>query len=43
MTRLSLLVIRVYRVTIGPLFAVMSSCRYEPTCSSYAVESIERY
>ena len=43
MTRLSLLFIRVYRVTIGPAFALMSSCRFEPTCSQYGYEAIERF
>ena len=43
MTRLSLLLIRVYRVTIGPLFAVMSSCRYQPTCSQYGYDAIARF
>ena len=43
MTRISLLVIRVYRVTIGPVFGLMSSCRYQPTCSQYGYEAINRY
>lgn len=43
MTRLSLLLIRVYRVTVGPLFGMMSSCRYEPTCSQYGYAAIERF
>jgi uncharacterized protein len=42
-TRISLLVIRVYRVTIGPLFALMSSCRYQPTCSQYGYDAIARF
>ena len=43
MTRLSLLLIRVYRVTIGPFFGLMSSCRYQPTCSQYGYEAIQRF
>jgi uncharacterized protein len=43
MTRISLLVIRVYRVTIGPLLAPMSSCRYQPTCSQYGYDAISRF
>ncbi|HEY7927333.1 MAG TPA: membrane protein insertion efficiency factor YidD [Candidatus Dormibacteraeota bacterium] len=43
MTRLSLLLIRVYRVTIGPVFALMSSCRYQPTCSQYGYDAIARF
>lgn len=43
MTRLSLLVIRLYRVTLGPLFALMSGCRFAPTCSEYGYTAIERF
>ena len=43
MTWASLLFIRVYRVTLGPLFGAMSSCRYQPTCSAYGYESIQRF
>ena len=43
MTRLSLALIRVYQVTLGPLFGAMSSCRYEPTCSHYGYEAIRRF
>jgi uncharacterized protein len=41
--RVSLVFIRVYQVTIGPLFGMMSSCRYEPTCSHYGYEAIQRF
>ena len=43
MTRASLAFIRLYRVTIGPLFALMSSCRFQPTCSQYGYEAISRF
>jgi putative membrane protein insertion efficiency factor len=43
MTRLSLLFIRLYRVTLGPLFAMMSGCRFTPTCSEYGYAAIERF
>ena len=43
MRRASLVFIRVYQVTIGPLFGMMSSCRYEPTCSHYGYEAIQRF
>jgi putative membrane protein insertion efficiency factor len=33
--------IRLYQKFISPLFP--SSCRYYPTCSSYAVMAIEKY
>jgi putative membrane protein insertion efficiency factor len=41
--RASLVFIRVYQVTIGPLFGMMSSCRYEPTCSHYGYEAIQKF
>ena len=43
MKRASLVFIRIYQVTIGPLFGMMSSCRYEPTCSYYGYEAIQRF
>ena len=43
MKRASLLFLRVYRVTIGPVFGAMSGCRYEPTCSVYGYGAIERF
>ncbi len=33
--------IRVYQYLISPLFP--PSCRFEPTCSNYALQAIERY
>jgi uncharacterized protein len=38
---LALLMIRGYQIVISPLLP--SSCRFTPTCSSYALTSIERY
>jgi uncharacterized protein len=36
-----LILIRGYRRYISPLFP--PSCRFQPTCSQYAVEAIERF
>ena len=36
-----LFVIRFYRSCISPFLPPM--CRYQPTCSAYAMEAIERY
>ncbi len=33
--------IKLYKRLISPIFP--SSCRYYPTCSTYAIESIEKY
>lgn len=33
--------IRGYRFAISPMFP--RSCRFEPTCSQYALEALERY
>jgi uncharacterized protein len=33
--------IRIYQSTVGP--ALPPSCRYQPTCSHYAYQAIERY
>lgn len=41
MRKLAILLIRIYKYAISPYFA--SSCRYTPSCSSYAIESIERF
>lgn len=38
MTKLLLLPIRFYQLSISPLFP--AACRYTPTCSQYAAEAI---
>ncbi len=43
MTRASLLLIRVYQVTLGPIFGHVSGCRYEPTCSQYGYAALQRF
>ena len=39
--RMALLALRFYKTYLSILFA--GSCRFEPTCSQYAYEAIERY
>jgi putative membrane protein insertion efficiency factor len=39
--RSALLALRVYKVYLSVLFA--GSCRFEPTCSQYSYEAIERF
>jgi putative membrane protein insertion efficiency factor len=39
--RLAVLMIRGYQVTLSPLLP--SACRYQPSCSAYAIEAVERY
>lgn len=41
LTRLLVTLVYAYRVTLGPLLG--GSCRFEPSCSSYAIEAIERH
>lgn len=41
MTRVLLVLIRVYQRVISPYLA--PSCRFYPSCSSYAVEAIGRH
>lgn len=39
--RIALALIRGYQLFISPLFP--PSCRFTPTCSAYALTSVERY
>ncbi len=39
--RLAVLMVRGYQVTLSPLLP--SACRYQPSCSAYTIEAIERH
>jgi putative membrane protein insertion efficiency factor len=41
MARLLVLFVRLYQRLIGP--GLPKACRYYPSCSSYAVEALERH
>ncbi len=41
MTRLLILLVRAWQV--GPSTVLPPSCRYQPTCSAYAIEALRRY
>ncbi len=41
MKHLLILLIHGYRNFISPLF--LPSCRFQPTCSQYAIEAIEKF
>jgi uncharacterized protein len=41
LTKFFYLCIRAYQICISPLFP--ACCRYEPTCSQYAIEAIQKY
>ena len=38
---ISVLVLRLYRAVISPLYGDV--CRYYPSCSSYALQAVQRY
>lgn len=40
------ILLKIYKTTLSPILKFMfggGGCRYNPTCSEYAVESIEKY
>lgn len=41
MKRFLVWLIRAYRLLISPLFSPV--CRFQPTCSQYAIEAVERF
>ncbi|RJQ53203.1 MAG: membrane protein insertion efficiency factor YidD [Actinobacteria bacterium] len=41
MKRILLLMIRTYRAALSPILP--PSCRYQPTCSQYALDAIGKY
>ena len=41
MKSLGILLIRAYQTTVGPLFT--GSCRFEPSCSNYGIQALERF
>ena len=40
-TWISLTLLRIYQVFLSPFFG--GACKYEPSCSKYAYEAVERY
>jgi putative membrane protein insertion efficiency factor len=34
-------IIRLYQLTLSPIFG--GSCRFDPSCSAYAIEAIDRH
>jgi hypothetical protein len=41
LARAAVLLIRGYQVTLSPLLP--AACRYQPSCSAYTIEAVERY
>jgi len=40
-SRVLIWMVMAYRVTLGPLMG--GACRYQPTCSQYMIEAIEKH
>jgi putative membrane protein insertion efficiency factor len=40
---LGIALVRLYRVTLGPLFGGPGRCRYHPSCSQYAIDALREY
>ena len=43
MARVSLILIRAWQHTLGPVLGVIGGCRYSPSCSHYGYEAIHKY
>ncbi|MEA2684717.1 MAG: uncharacterized protein QOK05_3045 [Chloroflexota bacterium] len=43
MARVSLILIRAWQHTLGPVLGVLGGCRYSPSCSHYGYEAIHKY
>lgn len=44
MKKLSILLIKIYKKTISPIFSYLGvHCKYNPTCSEYTIQAIEKY
>ena len=41
MKRIAIFLIKTYQLTLGQLYPRV--CRFEPTCSHYAIEAIEQH
>ncbi|MDP6700971.1 MAG: membrane protein insertion efficiency factor YidD [Candidatus Latescibacteria bacterium] len=41
MARCFILLIRIYSIVVSPL--LLPACRFQPTCSEYAVEVLKKY
>jgi len=42
MRYLGIAFVRLYRVTLGPLFGT-GHCKYHPSCSQYAIDALREY
>ncbi len=43
MAKISLILIRAYQMTLGPVLSILGRCRYEPSCSWYGYSAIQKY
>ncbi len=43
MKRIALFLLAIYKHGISPLFCNQAACRFQPTCSEYMKQAIEKY
>jgi putative membrane protein insertion efficiency factor len=42
--RVTVLLLRAYQYVLSPVFGALgATCRFHPTCSAYAIVSVEKY
>ena len=41
LNNLIVIIIKIYKIFVSPLF--VNSCKFEPTCSTYAIKCFENY
>lgn len=42
-SRFFIFLIKIYQKTLSPYLALYSKCKYEPSCSNYAIEAFKKH